>query len=259
MRGAAAGVAPEPRRRAGDAARRRGYSATDRGGLRVRATLLAVQVALSVTLLVVTGLFVTSFVQLLRVDPGFSPERVVAVEIAPVASRYSDVKARAALYDRILTATRDVSSVTSAAWTSALPLTGETWVDARQHDALRQHLHHEPPAAGAERGADRNLFLSRRRPREQEVREVGADYQNHHRDRAREHPDRRADAAADLFRQRLHVALKTVALRVFRGDLARKRPDLARALSAETPGFSRPIIAMVLPQRLVSWLSGKGK
>ena len=129
MRGSAAGVAHEPRD-VQATLRGGGYSATDRGGLRVRATLLAVQVALSVTLLVVTGLFVTSFVQLLRVDPGFSPERVVAVEIAPVASRYSDVKARAALYDRIHTATRDVSSVTSAAWTSALPLTGETWVDA---------------------------------------------------------------------------------------------------------------------------------
>ena len=74
-----------------------GYGATDRGGLRVRATLLATQVALSVTLLVVTGLFVTSFVQLLRVDPGFSPDGVVAVEIAPVARRYPDAKARATL------------------------------------------------------------------------------------------------------------------------------------------------------------------
>jgi predicted permease len=107
-----------------------GYAATDRGGLRVRATLLAVQVALSVTLLVVTGLFVASFVQLMRVEPGFSPDHVAAVEIAPVASRYPDTKARAALYDRILTAARDLPSVTSAAWTSALPLTGETWVDA---------------------------------------------------------------------------------------------------------------------------------
>jgi putative ABC transport system permease protein len=107
-----------------------GHGTTDRGGLRVRATLLAVQVALSVTLLVVTGLFVTSFVQLLRVDPGFSTDRVLAVEIAPVARRYPDTKARAALYDRILSAARDLSSVTAAAWTSALPLTGETWVDA---------------------------------------------------------------------------------------------------------------------------------
>ncbi len=106
-----------------------GHGTTDRSGLRVRATLLATQVALSVTLLVVTGLFVTSFVQLLRVDPGFSPDRVVAVEIAPVASRYPDAKARTALYDRIFTSARDLSGVTSAAWTSALPLTGETWVD----------------------------------------------------------------------------------------------------------------------------------
>jgi predicted permease len=106
-----------------------GHGATDRGGLRIRATLLAVQVALSVTLLVVTGLFVTSFVQLLRVDPGFSPERVTAVEIAPIANRYPDEKARAALYDRILASARDLPGITSAAWTSALPLTGETWVD----------------------------------------------------------------------------------------------------------------------------------
>jgi predicted permease len=106
-----------------------GHGATDRGGLRVRATLLAVQVALSVTLLVVTGLFVSSFVQLLRVDPGFSPERVTAVEIAPIANRYPDEKARAALYDRILASAHDLPGITSAAWTSALPLTGETWVD----------------------------------------------------------------------------------------------------------------------------------
>jgi putative ABC transport system permease protein len=106
-----------------------GHGATDRGGLRVRATLLAVQVALSVTLLVVTGLFVTSFVQLVRVDPGFSPDRVTAVEIAPIANRYPDEKARAALYDQILTSARDLPGITSAAWTSALPLTGETWVD----------------------------------------------------------------------------------------------------------------------------------
>jgi len=107
-----------------------GNGTTDRGGLRVRSTLLAVQVALSVTLLVATGLFVTSFLQLVRVDPGFSAERVIAVEIAPVARRYPDAKARAALYDRILAGVRDVPGITSAAWTSSLPLTGETWVDA---------------------------------------------------------------------------------------------------------------------------------
>jgi len=106
-----------------------GHGATDRGGLRVRSTLLGLQVALSVTLLVVTGLLVTSFVRLLHVDPGFSTERVVAVEIAPLASRYPDAPRRAALYDRITERVHALPGITSIAWTSALPLTGETWVD----------------------------------------------------------------------------------------------------------------------------------
>jgi predicted permease len=106
-----------------------GHGATDRSGQRVRATLLGLQVALSVTLLVVTALLVTSFVRLLRVDPGFSPDGVVAIEIAPLSSRYPDTAERAALYDRILERVHRLPGVTSAALTSLLPLSGETWVD----------------------------------------------------------------------------------------------------------------------------------
>ena len=107
-----------------------GHGTTDRGGLRVRATLLTVQVALSVTLLAVTGLFAASFLQLMNVDSGFSTDRVLAVEIAPVAARYPDEPERAVLYDRILARVKEVSAITSASWTSSFPLTGETWVDA---------------------------------------------------------------------------------------------------------------------------------
>ena len=79
-------------------------------------------------------------------------------------------------------------------------------------------------------------------------------------DRAGEHPDREPDAAADLFGQRLDVALEAVALRMLGGDLRRERPNLPPApASTVTPGLSRPIIAIVLPQRFVSWLSGNGK
>ena len=59
---------------------------------------------------------------------------------------------------------------------------------AGQHDAFGQHLRHQPAAAGAERGADRDLLLPRRGPRQQQVREVGADDQHDHADRAGEHP-----------------------------------------------------------------------
>lgn len=109
--------------------RRGGHGSTDRGGMRVRAVLLGLQVALSVALLGVTGLFVRSLVRVLGVDPGFSSEQVVRVEIAPVATRYPDTPARAALYDRIADRARQLPGVGAVSWTSALPLTGETWVD----------------------------------------------------------------------------------------------------------------------------------
>ena len=114
-----------------------GHGATDRGGQQVRSTLLGVQVALSVTLLAVTALLVTSFVRLLRIDPGFTPDGVVAMDISPLASRYPDTPERAALYDRILERVHRLPGVTSAAWTSLLPLSGETWVDliTREGDA----------------------------------------------------------------------------------------------------------------------------
>jgi putative ABC transport system permease protein len=104
--------------------------ATDLGGQRTRATLLAAQVALSVTLLAATGLFIASFLRLVRVDPGFSPARVVALEIVPIAARYPDAAARSSLYDRILERVRAIAAVRTASWASALPLTGEIWVDS---------------------------------------------------------------------------------------------------------------------------------
>jgi predicted permease len=108
---------------------RAGGRTSDRGGRRVHATLLTTQVALSVLLLAVSGLFVSSLTRLLRVDAGFSPEGAVTIEIAPVSARYPDTAARAGLYDRIFDRVRAIPGVISAAWTSALPLTGETWVD----------------------------------------------------------------------------------------------------------------------------------
>jgi putative ABC transport system permease protein len=123
-----------------------GHGTTDGGGQRVRATLLGLQVALSVTLLVVTTLLVTSFVRLLRIDPGFSPDGVVAVDIAPLASRYPDTPERAELYDRILERVQRLPGVTSAAWTSLLPLNGETWVDVMSREGDTRPVSQRPRA-----------------------------------------------------------------------------------------------------------------
>jgi predicted permease len=111
-----------------------GHGATERGGQWVRGTLLSLQVALSTTLLVVTALLVTSFVRVLRIDPGFTPDGVVTVDISPPSLRYPDTDERAALYDRILERVRRLPGVTSVAWTSLLPLNGESWIDVVTRD-----------------------------------------------------------------------------------------------------------------------------
>ncbi|HEY7502448.1 MAG TPA: ABC transporter permease, partial [Vicinamibacterales bacterium] len=102
---------------------------SERGAVRIRSLLLTTQIALSVMLLVVSGLFVSSLTRLLRAESGFTSEGAVTIEVAPGSTTYPDTKQRAALYDRIYESVRPMPGVIAAAWTSALPLTGETFVD----------------------------------------------------------------------------------------------------------------------------------
>ena len=98
---------------------------TDCGALRTRAALLALQVGLSVILLVVTALLSVSFVRLMNVDRGFTADRVLAVDVALPATRYATVPARLAAYDRLLADVRSLPGVDSVTTTSMLPLAGQ--------------------------------------------------------------------------------------------------------------------------------------
>jgi putative ABC transport system permease protein len=60
----------------------RGASA-GRASQRMRSTLVVAEVALAVVLLVGAALFIGSFITLMRIDLGFSPERVLTVQITP--------------------------------------------------------------------------------------------------------------------------------------------------------------------------------
>ena len=52
-----------------------------RGRRRLRGMLVVAEVALAVVLLVGAGLFIGSFMALMRIDPGFNPDRVLTVDI----------------------------------------------------------------------------------------------------------------------------------------------------------------------------------
>jgi predicted permease len=70
-------------------------------GHRLRAVLVAAELALSVVLLIGAGLLVRSFAALQQVAPGFDPSGVLTLEVAVTAPRYPDAAAVADLYKRL--------------------------------------------------------------------------------------------------------------------------------------------------------------
>lgn len=71
-----------------------------RSAKRLRRALVAGQVAVSMTLLVGAGLFVNSFVRLVRVDPGFDFERIAQADISLSPTRYASGTERASFLHR---------------------------------------------------------------------------------------------------------------------------------------------------------------
>ncbi len=100
-----------------------------RGGLRVRNVLVSLEVGLSAALLVTAGLLMSSFLRVMSVDKGFNVERVLAMNISILNSKYPKTPARAEFFDRVLEKAKSLPGVQNAALVSALPMTGETWID----------------------------------------------------------------------------------------------------------------------------------
>jgi hypothetical protein len=93
-----------------------------RSGL--RSTLVAAQVALSLVLLVGTGLFLRSLACSLQVPLGVSTDGVTTATVNLGVARYDMPRARV-FYDQVLGRIRQLPGVTAAAWTTILPLNGD--------------------------------------------------------------------------------------------------------------------------------------
>jgi predicted permease len=99
----------------------RGSAGAHRGMLR---NLLVVgEVALSLILLVGSGLLLKSFAKLRGVDPGFRADRVLTVRLDAPFTKYGDFTKRSAFFQRVLERVRALPGVRAAGVTSALPLT----------------------------------------------------------------------------------------------------------------------------------------
>jgi len=101
-------------------------STTSRGPGRLRRTLVIAQVALSLTLLVTTGLFVQSLSRAMRVDPGFDPHGLAIVSFDLNLQGYTPDR-RAAFAARFVERASALPDVTSAATADILPLGGEMY------------------------------------------------------------------------------------------------------------------------------------
>ncbi len=122
------GIAPAIRLTRGGAIALSGFSA--RGSAsgrrdRTRSSLVAAEVAVSVILVAIGGQLLASFVKLIRTDPGFQADGVLASVVLPAPERYRDPQQRALFYKRILDSVRVVPGVESAGTVDALPFSGE--------------------------------------------------------------------------------------------------------------------------------------
>jgi putative ABC transport system permease protein len=89
---------------------------------RIRNLLIVAQVGVSFILLIWAGLMVRSLIKLQHVNPGFDPERVLAMRISPNWSKFNTNQETRALLLRILDKARSEPGVLSAALGSTFPM-----------------------------------------------------------------------------------------------------------------------------------------
>jgi predicted permease len=98
-----------------------GVRTTDSGGTRFRGALVTAQVALSVVLLIGSGLLIRSFTSLRSVDPGFSTENLLTAEIRLSGGEY-DLQQRVLFYSELLESIRAIPGVMDATMANMLPI-----------------------------------------------------------------------------------------------------------------------------------------
>ena len=97
-----------------------------RGGVggprRARSLLVLAEVAISVVLLVSSGLMMRALWRVQRIDPGFDAEGVLTLRTSLPLARYAPTAARVRFYDRVLSEVCALPGVSSAAYASFLPM-----------------------------------------------------------------------------------------------------------------------------------------
>jgi putative ABC transport system permease protein len=94
---------------------------------RATSGLVAAEMAIAVVLLIGAGLILRSFAALLSVNPGFSGDQVLTMQVSIPMERYQAVEAREAFWGRAFEALKNVPGIEDVGVAAVTPLTGNNW------------------------------------------------------------------------------------------------------------------------------------
>ena len=93
----------------------------------LRSSLVVVEVATTLVLLIGAGLMIRSFYKLQQVNPGFSFEHLTSFSVSLPEKKYANEDARSQFYTRLLESLRATPGVEAVAAASGLPLGNNGW------------------------------------------------------------------------------------------------------------------------------------
>ena len=93
----------------------------------LRSSLVVLEVATTLVLLIGAGLLIRSFYLLQKVNPGFSHEHLTSFSVSLPEKKYANQEARSTFYNTLLENVRALPGVESAAAASGLPLGNNGW------------------------------------------------------------------------------------------------------------------------------------
>jgi putative ABC transport system permease protein len=101
-----------------------GRTDTDSGSSNTRSALVAVEVALSVVLLIGAGLMIRSLWKLQTIDPGFDQRNVLTLAVMVPKHQFTEPTQESQFFDEVLQRVRSLPGVESAGAVDDLPLVG---------------------------------------------------------------------------------------------------------------------------------------
>jgi putative ABC transport system permease protein len=104
-----------------------GKTATAGVGRRLRSLLMVAEVALALMLVIGAGLLIKSFWRRQQVDPGFKPQNVLSLQVAPPASAYEKAERKRIFYHQVIERVAALPGVEAVGGIHLLPMGGSNW------------------------------------------------------------------------------------------------------------------------------------